>query len=114
MGNFPQSLQSAECYVREDGDTVRIGNSLIERILSREGGRLRTVEMVNKRTGRAWAIDTRTEARLTLATAFARIEIPEWRYAQGTREPVPPSEDEGFRQGYYKPELDDRAWQQKE
>ena len=105
------SLLSAECYVQEEGDTVRIGNSLIERVLSREGGKLRTVEMVNKRTGHTWAIATRTEARLTLATASARIEIPEWRYMPGTREQVSPSQDEGFGKGYHRPELDDRAWQ---
>ena len=61
---FPEKWKSAEwhhpteCYVHEDGEDIRIGNSLIERVLSREGGYLQTKAITNKRTGRTWRTDT--------------------------------------------------------
>ena len=68
---FPEKWKSAdwhrpeECYVEEDGDHIRIGNSIIERVFSREGGRLRTVSITNKLTNRTWNIEATDESRLT-------------------------------------------------
>ena len=111
---FRRSWRSEECYVREEGDAIHIGNSLVERILSREGGKLRTVAIVNKRTGRSWRLNTRAEVTLRFSAATTRIDIPQWRYAPGNREAVPPEDDAGFREGYHKPEFDDRDWMEVE
>ena len=60
---FPEKWKSAdwheseECYVTQEGDIFRIGNSLIERALSQEGGRLRTVAITNKITGHTWDLE---------------------------------------------------------
>ena len=87
---FRRNWRSEECYVREEGDAIHIGNSLVERILSREGGKLRTVAIVNKRTGRSWRLNTRAEVTLRFSSATTRIDIPQWRYAPGNREAAPP------------------------
>ena len=68
---FPEKWKSAEwhhpteCYVHEDGDDIRIGNSLVERVLSRKGGYLRSKAITNKRTGRTWQVAGNAEARLS-------------------------------------------------
>lgn len=111
---FRRSWRSEECYAREEGDAVRMGNSLVERVLSREGGNLRTVAILNKRTGRSWRLNTRAEATLRFSAAAARIEIPQWRYATGTREAALPDEEAGFRAGYYRREFDDQDWSEVE
>ena len=102
---FPEKWKSAdwheseECYVTQEGDIFRIGNSLIERALSQEGGRLRTVAVTNKITGHTWSLDTNAEARATFAASSSRIEIPLWRYSPGTSHAVDPDEDAGFEAG---------------
>ena len=84
---FPEKWKSAEwhrpteCYVHEDGEDIRIGNSLIERVLSREGGYLQTKAITNKRTGRTWRTDTRAEARLSFGASSWRRDVITWRYA---------------------------------
>ncbi len=93
---FPEKWKSAdwhrpeECYVEEDGDHIRIGNSIIERVLSREGGRLRTVSITNKLTNRTWNIEATDESRLTLGVAKFRFDIKAWRFAMGSKQPVSP------------------------
>ena len=87
---FPEKWKSAEwhrpteCYVHEDGEDIRIGNSLIERVLSREGGYLHTKAITNKRTGRTWRTDTRAEARLSFGASSWRRDVITWRYAPGS------------------------------
>ena len=114
---FPEKWKSAdwheseECYVTQEGDIFRIGNSLIERALSQEGGRLRTVAVTNKITGHTWTLNTNAEARATFAASSSRIEIPLWRYSPGTSHAVDPDEDAGFRQGFHRPDLIDTDWQ---
>ena len=89
---FPEKWKSAdwhrsdECYAKEDGDYIRFGNSIIERVFSREGGRLRTVSITNKLTGRAWNIRATDESRLTLGTANFRFDIKAWRCALGSKQ----------------------------
>ncbi|MCC7353005.1 MAG: hypothetical protein IT330_04545 [Anaerolineae bacterium] len=107
---YHRNWDSAECYVHQDGDTIRIGNAQVERVLSLADSSVRTVALVNKRTGRRWTLDTRTEARLAFATTAERVEIPYWHYRPGTREAVLPAEDAGYRAGYHRPDHDDHAW----
>ena len=114
---FPEKWKSAdwheseECYVVQEGDIFRIGNSLIERALSQEGGRLRTVAVTNKITGHTWSLNTNAEARATFAASSSRIEIPVWRYSPGTSHSVDPDEDAGFKQGFHRPDFADTDWQ---
>jgi hypothetical protein len=98
------------CYARAEGDLVRIGNDLVERVLSIADGQLRTVELGNLVSGRRWRVRTRAEARLTFGAAAWRHDLVEWGYRPGTREPVAPEEDDGLAAGFFRPELDDRDW----
>lgn len=114
---FPEKWKSAEwhkseeCYVDEDGDYIRIGNSLIERVFSREGGRLRTVSITNKLTDRTWKVEATEESRLTLGVASFRFDIKAWRFALGSKQPVNPQNDLGYRNGYHDPSTDDGSWE---
>ena len=113
---FPEKWKSAEwhhpteCYVHEDGEDIRIGNSLIERVLSREGGYLQTKAITNKRTGRTWRTDTRAEARLSFGASSWRRDVITWRYAPGSPQWCDPSEDVGFQQGFHRPDHNDQEW----
>ncbi len=113
---FPEKWKSAEwhrpteCYVHEDGEDIRIGNSLIERVLSREGGYLQTKAITNKRTGRTWRTDTRAEARLSFGASSWRRDVITWRYAPGSPQWCDPSDDVGFQQGFHRPDHNDREW----
>lgn len=113
---FPEKWKSAEwhspteCYVHEDGDDIRIGNSFIERVLSREGGLLQTKSITNKRTGRTWQVAGNAEARLLLRATTWRRDVVTWRYAPGSPQWVDPSDDTGFQQGFHRPDHDDRGW----
>ena len=114
---FPEKWKSAdwhrpeECYVEEDGDHIRIGNSIIERVFSREGGRLRTVSITNKLTNRTWNIEATDESRLTLGVAKFRFDIRAWRFALGSKQLVSPQDDLGYRNGYHDASTDDGSWQ---
>ena len=111
---FPEEWKSAEwhrsreCYVEEDGDYIRIGNSILERVFSREGGRLRTVSITNKLTDRTWNIEATDESRLTLGVAKFRFDIKAWRFALGSKQPVDPSGRSGISQRL-PPPLDRRS-----
>ena len=113
---FPEKWKSAEwhrpteCYVHEDGEDIRIGNSLIERVLSREGGYLQTKAITNKRTGRTWRTDTRAEARLSFGASSWRRDVITWRYAPGSPQWCDPSDDMGLQQGFHRPDHDDQDW----
>ena len=113
---FPEKWKSAEwhrpteCYVHEDGEDIRIGNSLIERVLSREGGYLQTKAITNKRTGRTWRTDTRAEARLSFGASSWRRDVITWRYAPGSPQWCDPSDDMGLQQGFHRPDHDDQEW----
>jgi hypothetical protein len=98
------------CQVRAERDLVRIGNERVERVLSIADGVLRTVEFASPASGRRWRVRTRAEARFALDAAAWRHDLVEWRYRHGTREPVAADQDEGVRDGYFRPELDDRDW----
>src|SRR5262249_61042653 len=43
--------------------------------------------------------------------AYCGIGFAGWRPARGSRGPAPPAGEVGFRQGYFRPDLDDRSWQ---
>lgn len=46
---------AGECYSRLDGDTLRIGNSRIERVYLWNDGHLVTCRVTDKKSGRTWA-----------------------------------------------------------
>ncbi len=113
---FPEKWKSAEwhrpdeCYAREEGDCIRFGNSIIERVFSREGGRLRTVSITNKLTGRTWNLQANDESRVTLGAAKFRFDIKAWRCALGSKQPVDPNDDLGYRSGFQHASTDDGTW----
>ena len=113
---FPEKWQSAEwhrpteCYVHEDGEDIRIGNSLIERVLSRKGGYLQTKAITNKRTGRTWQVAGNAEARLSFGASSWRRDVVTWRYAPGSPQWRDPSDDTGIKQGFHLPDFDDTHW----
>ncbi len=113
---FPEKWKSEEwhqpneCYVSEEGDDIRIGNSLIERVLSREGGQLRTKSITNKRTGRTWQVAGNAEARLSFGASSWRRDVVTWRYAAGSPQWCDPSEDTGLKRGCHRPDFDDTDW----
>jgi hypothetical protein len=102
--------QPEECYARQEGNLIHIGNKYVERVLSLEDDVLRSMAMINKITDRRWNLKGSTEARLTFATEAPRIEIARWRYRPATPDGVSADEDEGYRGGYHLPDFDDGPW----
>ena len=80
------SLAQNTCYARLEGDTLRVGNSCIERVFAWNGGALRTLWLTDKASGRTMksrhdlpdfilAKEAPENARLEV------IEVPQGRWA---------------------------------
>ena len=104
------SWESPDCYARREGDCIHIGNDYIERVLSLKDDVFGTAALINKRTGKRWSIQAPHESRFVFASGAPRADIPCWRYKPGSPEAVNPSDDQGYRNGFYKPEFDDDQW----
>ena len=74
-------------------------------------GRLRSSRWENKLSGNTFSLLPAEEFVLTFSAARQRIEIPWWHFKFGPDKiPVSPTEEQGFRRGYHRPETSDEGW----
>jgi hypothetical protein len=75
------------------------------------GAELRACRWDNHLTGRSIDLGQGPELQVELDTAARRLWIEGWRGKPSQVEDSPPNGETGFQQGYWRPELDDSAWQ---
>jgi hypothetical protein len=71
---------------------------------------LRGVAWENQLTGKTISLGNGPEVELDFDAAEKRIPIGGWRMATSPSRAAAPDNDQGFRDGYFRPEFDDSTW----
>ena len=71
---------------------------------------LRGIAWENRMTGKSISLGNGPEVELDFDAAEQWIPIGGWRMALSPNPASSPDEDQGFRDGYYRPEFDDAGW----